>query len=169
VTLAFPKPAPRGRKPKKPITRGGRPRHRRKTSRADLVAEADRLFSRFILTRYGAMVYCEACGAGAMVYCEACGAEVATDCGHGVPRASYATRWDPGNAWALCRRCHNSFGNSPAWRAWRVRRLGEEKVQAQERMRGQKVPTEHIRGVVADLDWWCSQNGMVRTRNGKAA
>lgn len=44
--------------------------------------------------------------------CESCGGE-ASDCCHLFGRRKYATRWHPLNAIALCRTCHNNFGNEP--------------------------------------------------------
>ncbi len=53
------------------------------------------------------------------------------DCSHHFPRAWRSTRWDPENCVALCRDCHEEFGDLPKeYVLFMIRRLGLEAYQA---------------------------------------
>lgn len=72
--------------------------------------KADELFGKFIRSR------------GA---CENCGDTYVIQCAHGFSRSYRAVRFEPANAWALCRACHMHYTHRPLeWDEWMRQRLG---------------------------------------------
>ena len=60
-----------------------------------LIRELDKAFSRAILKRDR--------------YCLMCGSAWGLECAHVISRSAMMTRWDPDNAYALCKQCHARF------------------------------------------------------------
>lgn len=130
--MTIPKPLPTPPRPRRRIQRSAWPR-RARVGRArgaealsdhrKMVKEADKQFSLYIRERDGR--------------CRLCGTLNDLQCAHLVSRRYRATRWDPENAWALCRREHMYYTHHPIeWDDLLTDRLGEEtykwlKVRAQ--------------------------------------
>jgi hypothetical protein len=94
----IPKPAKRGKKPKRPI--------RRKAKRKAKLHDADKLFSQYIRGRDGWA-------------CVRCLSPYSPQCAHLVSRRYRATRWVPENATTLCQKCHMRFTHNPiAFEDW---------------------------------------------------
>ena len=116
-------------KRKTPIKRGTkRPKKSRKTNRT---READRLFSLLIRGRDKT--------------CQECGTTAYLQCAHGFSRRYRVIRWDPRNAWALCRGCHLRFTVRPLeWDEWLLNRWGAELYA--------EMRATALNGTVPDLD-----------------
>ena len=120
--MILPKPAKRGPKAKKRVCR------QKKTSRAKLAREADRLWS-LVVRKRGA--------------CENARPECAgvLQAAHGFSRRYRGTRWLPINGFCLCQGCHVMFTHDPLgwddflrWQ-WGQRVYDELKTYAQDRGR----------------------------------
>lgn len=65
--------------------------------------------------------------------CERCGTQYhyparGLDCSHYISRTNRATRFEPLNAFAHCRGCHQYLGSNPhIFQAWTLDNLGQEK------------------------------------------
>jgi hypothetical protein len=88
----LPKPAKRGRKPRRPIRRLPPIAEANKRWR-DLVKEADGLWRDLARMQPGDL-------------CDRCRMRPWRDCHHLVSRRYFATRWDPENCARLCSGCH---------------------------------------------------------------
>jgi 5-methylcytosine-specific restriction endonuclease McrA len=89
---ALPKPTKRGPKPKRRL------RKYRKTSRAKLAREADKLWS-LAVRKKG--------------QCELCGERKFLQAAHGFSRRYRGTRWVLLNGFCLCRGCHVKYTHDP--------------------------------------------------------
>lgn len=66
--------------------------------------------------------------------CERCGKAAPLDWAHIFVRAKHSSRWDPDNALALCRPCHDFTGDHPAtFMAWLADWKGTDWLIALER------------------------------------
>ena len=93
---------------------------KKKPKQGTLTRRADRYFSLYIRQRDGQ------CQAGRS-WNQGCEGIHNLQCAHGLSRRYYSTRWDPRNAWALCRACHTYFTHHPIeWDMWLEDRLGLE-------------------------------------------
>lgn len=119
--LAFPRPRRVGPKPPKRIARTKRPRKQRKTSRGKMGRLADRLFSLIVRHRGRCEDETRPC-AGSL------------QCAHVVSRSYRSTRWNEGNAFALCAGAHNFYTHRPVeWEVFVDARLGVETHDALKR------------------------------------
>lgn len=72
-------------------------------------------------------------------------------CAHVVSRRYLATRWDPSNAVALCRRHHMQFTQDPlGWDDWVSERIGQEAYEKLKR-RAREVTKVDYNQVLASL------------------
>lgn len=118
---AIPKPPKRGPRPKRPISRGKRPRRVRKTSRAKLVREADALWAQ-IVKRAGVCDF-SAQGLFPTEYPHECLGPLQAM--HGISRRYYPTRWLPMNGFAGCARVHLGYSMHPQeWDRFLVKAWG---------------------------------------------
>lgn len=80
--------------------------------------DLDRLYRRFIIERAGGV-------------CERCHRAPAVDPCHVFTSRIEGTRWDPDNAWAGCRACHDWTHSHVAFtKTWNQRRLGPDRYRA---------------------------------------
>ena len=83
---------------------------------------ADDWFSKCI--RIAANYTCEVCETGHQPNSKG------LHCSHFIGRANYSVRFDPLNAWAHCKGCHDRLGSDPlAFTDWVQERLGETGIQ----------------------------------------
>lgn len=131
--VTFPKPEPRGPKPKKRIARKSRPAKVRRTARGKANHAADLKWAKAVLAKgpcaaiggWWLNVGGTVCG---MQHRECAGR---IDPAHVMSRRFLATRHDPGNGLPLCRRAHDWFTAHPkVWTAWLIETMGEAKYEA---------------------------------------
>lgn len=116
----IPKPTKRIKVPK-PLRRGKRPARVRKTPRGKLKKQVDAAFSLWIRARD--RWRCQACPAA---WADGKLPQHAFQCAHGFSRRYHATRWDPNNAWCLCRGCHVRYTHDPlGWDTWMMSRVDD--------------------------------------------
>ena len=100
-----------------------------KTYRQKLVAKLDKVFSQYVRLRDARHVggYCACITCGSLHHWK----EI--DCGHFIPRARLATRWDEFNCAAQCKRCnYHRHGEHDIFRAELVRIYGRTAIEAME-------------------------------------
>lgn len=100
------------------------------------MAKADKQFSIYIRTRnadpHTGRTECATCGRNEH-WSE-------MDCGHFITRAIWATRFDPKNCWAQCRKCNRLENGKPdRFRSFLVGYYGLEAVQSLERRSKRKA------------------------------
>lgn len=110
----IPKPVKAVKTPKR-LKRGKKPARVRKTPRGKLKKLCDKAFADWIKDRDDWT-------------CQGCGVAFREDgplpahafqCAHGFSRRYHSTRWDPLNAWTLCRGCHVRWTHDPlGWDEW---------------------------------------------------
>ena len=81
--------------------------------------------------------------------CENCGG-YATDCAHLYGRRRFTVRWSALNAIALCRGCHEKFGDEPfLWTDFIDAKWPGRREQLQVKMRGIGKNTPEIRAAIS--------------------
>ena len=145
--FAFPKPVRKVRERKQirrspPPRRSRRPRKQRKTSRAAMGRQADKLFSLIVRAR-GKCAWHD-CTAGSI-----CSGPL--QCAHGIGRAYRSVRWDENNAFALCAGAHVWTTHHPIeWYDFLEAVMGPEAYAALKRKA--LTPWDHdIEGVLVRL------------------
>lgn len=85
---------------------------RKKPARQNWSAQCDAVFGRLVR---------------APGRCVECGSTYNIQCAHGLSRRYRATRWDLGNAFPLCQKCHMFYTYRPLeWDAWLLDHWGRE-------------------------------------------
>ena len=98
---------------------------------------ADKWFS--LCIRHKAEYTCESCGNGA------------TDCAHIFGRADFTVRWCKLNALALCRHCHDRFGQHPLLFAELVdAKWPDRRTMLQVKRRGRLKNNAETRKLISD-------------------
>lgn len=115
MRLSIPKPAKRGAKPPKRISRGKAPNKKRNTPRARASRAGDARWRRLVKKQAGGL-------------CERCRRPRDLDGHHVWPKSHYPhLRHDLANGIALCRECHDyAHASPPAFRHWWRRAIGLE-------------------------------------------
>lgn len=111
MTLRFPKPPRRGRKPRKPIARGKRPAA---LSVYGVERElADDLSKIIVRAEHALGIAQRRAGVAKAPGCELCGAFAGEpkclQWAHGITRGRIAIRYHPDNTFALCAACHMRY------------------------------------------------------------
>lgn len=122
-----------------------------KNKRQRAIKRADRWFSIYIRNKYG--------GRG----CYTCGAvHRQMQCGHYISRGNHRIRWEEDNARPQCALCNLFRGGSVEdFRTRLVDEIGEERIEALNSIRTEKIPTEEIERLAKHWHEKCKENGYV--------
>lgn len=124
------------RKTKKRINDTFTPKDRRK----DLVYRLDLVVSRYVRQYYA--------DKNGICTCYTCGKRIpwkGADCSHFISRRFNGTRFDLDNLRVCCQYCNRILhGNLEKYREHLLRDIGEERVNALERKKTQKIPTPEL-------------------------